>query len=363
MTGRLPRRLHAGAWWLWALCLMTVATQTTNPLVLGLVVTVAGVVVASRRGPSQWAGGYRAYLVVAAVVVSIRVLFRILLGGGFGPDVLFMLPRVEVPGGSLVIGGPVSAQQVLAGLYDGFRLAAILVCVGAANTLADPRRLARSLPSVLTGVGTSVVVALSLAPQLVESFARIRRARRLRGESGGGWRSLRPLLVPLVEETLDRAIALAASMEGRGYGRASPGGHTWGLVASIGVAVIAVGSFWIVAGSEPLSAAAMLGLGVTLVAVGFTGAGRRAQRTRYRAERWGRHEWLVGLSGVVAAVGVYLTGVLTTGVLAPTLEPLEWPQLPVLTAFTVLLAATPAVTAPPVPSMAPSLRTLPETAR
>ncbi|HBF85621.1 MAG TPA: cobalt ABC transporter permease, partial [Streptomyces sp.] len=39
----------AGAWWLWALGLATAASRTTNPLLLGLLVGVAGYVVAAPR--------------------------------------------------------------------------------------------------------------------------------------------------------------------------------------------------------------------------------------------------------------------------------------------------------------------------
>src|SRR6185436_19367571 len=43
----LPRALHPGAWWVWALGLATAASRTTNPFVLLLVVAVAGYVVAA----------------------------------------------------------------------------------------------------------------------------------------------------------------------------------------------------------------------------------------------------------------------------------------------------------------------------
>jgi energy-coupling factor transport system permease protein len=43
------RPLHPGAWWLWAIGLATAASRTTNPLLLGLVLVVAGYVVACRR--------------------------------------------------------------------------------------------------------------------------------------------------------------------------------------------------------------------------------------------------------------------------------------------------------------------------
>jgi len=41
-VSRLPRALHPGAWWLWALGLAAAASRTTNPLLLALVVAVAG---------------------------------------------------------------------------------------------------------------------------------------------------------------------------------------------------------------------------------------------------------------------------------------------------------------------------------
>ena len=43
---RLPRPLHPGAWWLWALGLATAASRTTQPLLLGLVIAVTAYVVA-----------------------------------------------------------------------------------------------------------------------------------------------------------------------------------------------------------------------------------------------------------------------------------------------------------------------------
>ena len=57
----------------------------------------------------------------------------------------------------------------------------MLICVGAANALANPKRMLKAVPGALYEVGIAVVVALSVAPQLVESVLRVRRARRLRG--------------------------------------------------------------------------------------------------------------------------------------------------------------------------------------
>src|SRR5690606_39781165 len=71
-------------------------------------------------------------------------------------------------------------------------------------------------------VSVAVVVALSVAPQLVSGVARIRRARALRGDTGRGpARLMRTVVVPVLHDALDRSLALAAAMASRGYGRAA----------------------------------------------------------------------------------------------------------------------------------------------
>ena len=56
-------------------------------------------------------------------------------------------------------------ESILAGLYDGLRLGTVVVCVGAANALANPKRLLRSVPAALHEVGTALVVAVTVLPR------------------------------------------------------------------------------------------------------------------------------------------------------------------------------------------------------
>ncbi len=95
----------------------------------------------------------------------------------------------------------------------------ILLCFGAANSLASPYRLLRSLPAVLYETGVAVTVALSFTPELVQSIGIVRQARRQRGIPTKGLRGMRGVAVPVLESALDRSLQLATSMDARGYGR------------------------------------------------------------------------------------------------------------------------------------------------
>jgi energy-coupling factor transport system permease protein len=219
---RLARSLHPLAWWLWALGLTVAASRTTNPLLLGAVLGVVSWVVVARRSDAPWANAFRLYLIAGAVVVVLRVLVRIVFGGDQGTHVLVSLPTVALPhvAAGIRLFGDVTAESLLSGLYDGLRLATMVICLGAANALANPRRLLRSMPPALHEVSTAVVVALSVFPQLAESVVRVSRARRLRPASERHRiAAMRSIVIPVLEDALDRSLLLAASMDARGYGR------------------------------------------------------------------------------------------------------------------------------------------------
>ena len=155
-------------------------------------------------------------------IVVIRVLFRIVFGGVDGGHVLVDLPTIPLPDwvAGVPLLGPVTREALLAGLYDGLRLAAIVICVGAANSLANPKRLLKSVPPALYEIGTALVVAVTVFPQLADSARRVRAAQALRGDATGRVGRLRRFLVPVLEDALERSLALAAGMDARGYGRA-----------------------------------------------------------------------------------------------------------------------------------------------
>lgn len=354
--GRLPRDLHPAAWWVWALGLAAAATATLNPYLLLLVVAVASATVLARRSDHPWARAFKLYLAFGLVIVVMRVLWRILVGGAQGTTELFWLPRIPLPdfAAGITLLGPVTLESVLAGLYDGMRLAALVICIGAANALANPKRLLKAMPAALYEVGTAIVVAVSLLPQLGESVQRVMAARRLRGVPGGRVSRLRGVVVPVLEDALERSMSLAAGMDARGYGRSGTltrgrRGVTGSLLL-LGLMGICIGVYAELDTRAPgwLQLGGLLGGGL-LAGFGLWSAGRRVQRTRYRPDRWGWAESGVALSGLAVAVG--FRRLVPEGVRFPALD--EAP-LVTLGALGLVLVGLLAVAASPPPRLGPA---------
>ena len=165
MLTSAPRAIHPGAWWLWAIGLAVAVSRTSNPLVLLIAAGTATFVVMSRRSDSPWARAFRLYAVLGAVIITLRLVLHVLVGLKWGEITLLPLPLIELPGwaAGITLLGDVRLEGLLAALFEGMRLATMILCVGAANALADPKRLLASLPGALQEVGTAIVVAVSVA--------------------------------------------------------------------------------------------------------------------------------------------------------------------------------------------------------
>ncbi|MFF3464729.1 CbiQ family ECF transporter T component [Streptomyces sp. NPDC002619] len=359
VRGTVPRRaaLHPGAWWLWSLALGTAATRTTNPLLLALLIATAGYVVATHRTTAPWSRSYTAFAKLAFAVLLIRLVFAIALGSPIpGTHVLVTLPEVPLPhwAQGIRLGGKVTAESLVFAFYDGLRLATLLVCVGAANALANPARLLKSLPGALYEMGVAVVVALTFAPNLIADVQRLRAARRLRGRPDSGTRGLLQVGLPVLEGALERSVALAAAMDARGYGRTAevpaPVRRTTTALTLGGLLGVCAGTYGLLTAEGGTYGLPVLLAGVVAALAGLRLGGRRSPRTRYRPDPWDARAWLVAASGAAVAALLALASARDPSALHPGVVPLTAPTLPLWPAAAVLLALLPAFVVPREPS-------------
>lgn len=353
---RDARWLHPGAWWVWALGMAAAASRTTNPLLLVLLIGVAALVVQARRPQEPWGRSFGFFLKLGLVVIVIRVAVQVIFGASVGTTTVVDLPGVDLPAwlAGIRLGGSVTAESLLMAFYDGLRLATILVCVGAANSLASPTRLLKSVPAALYELGVSVVVALTFTPQLVADVERLRTARRLRGRSSTGMRALAGSAIPVLEGALERSVTLAAAMDSRGYGRRGDitvrERRTTSLMLLTGLVASCIGVFGLVSPDSPAYLGLpMLALGTLTTMVAVLRAGRTRERTRYRPDPWRAPEWAVAGAGAVTAAAFAAAGWLGVPGMDATVDPPAWPTLPWVAVLALGVALTPAWTSPPLP--------------
>lgn len=353
---RLPRALHPLAWWIWALGIAVAVNRTTNPLLLLMALGVLAFVVGNRRTEAPWARAFKYYLYLGLSVIVLRIIFRTVFGSGITPTdhILFTLPHIPTPDwySGISIGGPVSLEATLSAATDGLRLATMLCCIGAANALANPKRVLRLLPGALYELGMAIVVSVSVAPQLIESVQRVSRARKLRAGHSRGLRALRSIAIPVLEDAMDRSLRLAAAMDSRGYGRAGTATRAsrrlTGAFMITGMVGLCAGVYGLLDGTAPrfLGTPAILA-GAALCCAGLTLGGRRVTRTHYRPDTWRLAEWVVVGCGISSAVLLYVSTSYNAAQINPSFYPLHFPPLPLWGTVAILLGAVAAVAAPP----------------
>jgi energy-coupling factor transport system ATP-binding protein len=149
--------------------------------------------------------------------VVVRVAYRVLFGGagGDGP-ILLPLPslRLPAPFAHVSMLGPVAADGLGDAIAGALPIAAAIMGFGLLNALIDVARVfARvSRRGPLRGIARALAIAWATLPALADAVRAVRLAQRLRGE-----RAWVRMLVPLLQRTLERAGAVAAALELRGF--------------------------------------------------------------------------------------------------------------------------------------------------
>ena len=215
-------KTHPVSWWLLAISFVLSCSLTKELLVIASLLVISQVLVIIFHESPNWKKPVGFYLRLGAAILIIRVIFRIIFNLESDPvNPILNFPSIVIKisdSASLTLLGPISSLSLQAAFIDGLRLAAIVLSVGMANTLANPRRLLKSTPGALYEIATAISISVNLAPQLITSISRVRKARSLRGQSKGV-KALPGIVIPVLEDTLDQSMSLAASMSARGFGR------------------------------------------------------------------------------------------------------------------------------------------------
>jgi len=293
-----------------------VAGASSSAIVQLAIASSALFLVLLMREDAPWSRSVGFYLALAAFVVIARVLFRIVFNiQDPSESTAISLPQLTLNlgfGPEVKLFGAISFEALSSGATDGLRLAAIILSIGMASSLANPRRLLKATPSALYEIASSISVAINLAPQLIASLQRVRRARALRGRSRGIG-SLASTVIPVLEDAIESSLQLAASMDSRGFGRRgemTKRDLLWARGSSLAaVAFLIIGSFVLLVGARQ-------GLGFLVIALGLIAGyltvklnSKARIRTRYQPEVLGLFDYLL-LSTALVLVGVAIFGVI-----------------------------------------------------
>lgn len=304
-------QINPAAWWALGLALAIAAGTSGSLAWLGALMAITLAIIVIAREPAPWSQSLRFYLVAGLAVTLIRVVFRIIFNFDTSSDVALNLPAINLNFGDLgtvEFLGRVSYLSLTAAVKDGLRMAAVILAIGLANTLANPRRLLKNMPGALYEVATALVIAINLAPQIIASAQRVRKARELRGRSKKQ-NLMSSLLIPVLEDTLERSLALAATMDARGFGRTGALSKNQQFLIRFtsltSVATFAVGSYLLMTMSSPFAPIALFVYGLICAFITVRTSSLRNIKTSYTQAKWHLTDVAVlALSGLLATAAI-----------------------------------------------------------
>ena len=289
--------MHPKAWLAWLVAAVVSAFTVRNPLYMILMLGIAWVVYLA-LGRTAVGASWGSFVKVGLFFLALSFLFNT-ISTHVGQRVLFHLPPTWP-----IVGGAITLEAAVAGMVNGLALLTILIVFATFNAGVDHYQLLRSFPAFLFQVGVVLSIAITFVPQMVWSAQEIRQAQRIRGHRFRGVQDLLPLVLPLLANSLERAIQLAEAMEARGFGSVTESlsrRRVLGLQAGLLGALLAL-----LGGLSVVSLFSRQGRwGWALVAGGTAGAvvilgvwGRLVRRTNYRRLRWTWRDTAVAVTSV-----------------------------------------------------------------
>lgn len=209
--------LHPLTLWLSLIAIAVGVVLSSNVYCAMAAIALAAIIVKVFKQDGPWGKSFHWSIFAASYLLMVRLLTAILIGVPRPGRTLFTITQIHLPSWmpGIRIGGPVTLERIQSSLHEALIIATIILLFGAANSVTSPHKLLRILPVSLYQVGVALTIATSALPQFVTSITRIREAQFLRN---GKKPRVISIAIPLLEESLSRAVHLAESMESRGFG-------------------------------------------------------------------------------------------------------------------------------------------------
>lgn len=212
--------MNSITWWLWSVALAITSIRSQNNLYIFALIILFIVVVWQRKNVENLLNPFKLTLQLALIATVVRLIFAVLIGTPLPGKILFSLPQLQLPEwlAGVRVGGDVTSERLISVFTESMKFAIVLIAFGAASALSSPIQIIKSISSRVYLFGVVLLIAVSILPQIVQSFNRVLAARRMRGLAKVSIGNFRTVLAPVLEESLERALDLSAAMESRGFG-------------------------------------------------------------------------------------------------------------------------------------------------
>ena len=124
------------------------------------------------------------------------------------------------------MGGSIERQVVLQAIAEALVIVVTIAVFGAWNAVVSHHEVLQSTPRAFHELGLVVTIALAFVPSTIAALRASREADRARtgGVSVRRGRLVRHA-IPVLESGMERAVALAESMDARGFGHRPAAGR------------------------------------------------------------------------------------------------------------------------------------------
>jgi len=216
-TGSHLHQLNAVAWACWVTVVVVASLALEHPLALAILLGASPIAAAAARVTRQWWSVMRFAVWMFLLVVVINAVVS-----NEGNHVLWAA-GVRIP----LIGEPRLTVEALAfGAAMGMRLVTVVSVFALLNLCVHPDELMQAAIKARLPYRSVLVTALAtrFIPVLLADAGTIMDVQRSRGvdfSSGGLFQRVRSygsLVLPLLSNSLDRAVQVAEAMESRGFG-------------------------------------------------------------------------------------------------------------------------------------------------